>query len=334
MHSPSIHLVSGFLGSGKTLFLQQLLQRPIVGSKSAVIVNDFGDTVLDSFVLRRQSVDLVELPGGCLCCSAIDNFREVFEMLLAKKPARIFIEATGLADIGDLRSDLAMMGRTLHSTFCVVDAVNIFRLHDQFTTVASQIESADFLLIAKSDLPEAKDFTRITGFLRELNSRAIISQLQHGRLPNDVLVTALGSASHYQPQRSERSQHLFRDHIGVFRIRLPRKLKQSELDEALARLPASVVRVKGVVRIDGMQQHPGLEVASEHESTVLVNYVCGRSELSRLPADEAAPRHFSLFVIGFKLARAEIARAIEGLSDADIEEGRLAHTSDSRVPTL
>ena len=56
-HAPSIpiYVISGFLGSGKTTFLQGLLAYTASqGLKPAILMNDYGDVSTDSDRLRGQ----------------------------------------------------------------------------------------------------------------------------------------------------------------------------------------------------------------------------------------------------------------------------------------
>lgn len=71
-----ITIISGFLGSGKTTFLQHLLQNQD-GLRIAVIVNDVASVNIDSKLVSGQSAvsasagpaGMVELANGCACCN-------------------------------------------------------------------------------------------------------------------------------------------------------------------------------------------------------------------------------------------------------------------------
>ena len=55
-----LYLISGFLGSGKTTFLQRLLtMHP--EKKTGVIVNEFGDIGIDGLVVERNGIKMVEI---------------------------------------------------------------------------------------------------------------------------------------------------------------------------------------------------------------------------------------------------------------------------------
>ena len=102
-----VHLVTGFLGSGKTsLLLDQLRQRQDT-ERCAVVVNDFGDARIDATLLGGR-VALQEIAGGCVCCTAPADLVPALDALLQDTELdRIFIEATGLARPADILDTLS-----------------------------------------------------------------------------------------------------------------------------------------------------------------------------------------------------------------------------------
>ena len=99
-----VHVLTGFLGSGKTTFLKHLLGEPDLAG-TAVIINEFGEVGLDHLLVREVSEDVVLLSSGCLCCAVRDDLVSTLADLLAGVRAgeiepfrRVIIETTGLAD--------------------------------------------------------------------------------------------------------------------------------------------------------------------------------------------------------------------------------------------
>jgi len=68
-----IEIVSGFLGAGKTTFLNKYL--PAVKGKIAVIENEFGDVGLDGELIEAD-IPIREINAGCICCSLALDFRQ------------------------------------------------------------------------------------------------------------------------------------------------------------------------------------------------------------------------------------------------------------------
>ena len=63
-----VAVLTGFLGSGKTTLLARLLRHPDF-SRTAVIINEFGEVGLDHDLVEASEESFVTLQTGCLCCS-------------------------------------------------------------------------------------------------------------------------------------------------------------------------------------------------------------------------------------------------------------------------
>ena len=74
-----VTVITGFLGSGKTTLITQLMRNPN-GKRLAVIVNEFGDVGVDGEILKSCAIpdcpaeNIMELANGCICCTVADDF--------------------------------------------------------------------------------------------------------------------------------------------------------------------------------------------------------------------------------------------------------------------
>ncbi|MEE4216645.1 MAG: GTP-binding protein [Xanthomonadales bacterium] len=93
---PQIHIVGGFLGSGKTTAIaaaaKQLMAR---GSRVGVVTNDQGRYLVDTLFFRMNKVPSVEVTGGCFCCNYDDFEARLAALNEAEKPDVIFAESVG-----------------------------------------------------------------------------------------------------------------------------------------------------------------------------------------------------------------------------------------------
>ena len=209
-----VHVVSGFLGSGKTTLLNRLLRRPEFAA-TAVIVNEFGESGLDHFLIERASDNVILLESGCLCCTIVDSLHETLAQLHYRRVRgevppfeRVVVETTGLAEPGPILN--VILGHPLvrdhfrlERLVVTVDALHAPQgMHDH-PEVARQIALADALIITKLDL--VADATDVNALIDALNPAA---QRYDARDP-DLFVGAferqpreqLSSASSVKAQR-------------------------------------------------------------------------------------------------------------------------------------
>ncbi|HMB00285.1 MAG TPA: GTP-binding protein, partial [Spirochaetota bacterium] len=94
-----IILVSGFLGSGKTTFLNKLLRQHSAGSPG-LLINDFGSIPIDSKLVAVSAAGIIyEVNNGSIFCSCkTADFIAGLDFFKAEKPAFLFIEASGISD--------------------------------------------------------------------------------------------------------------------------------------------------------------------------------------------------------------------------------------------
>lgn len=311
---PPVFLVTGFLGSGKTLFLQSLLSSTVAGPHNAVIVNDFGEAVYDDFLLRAHATTFIELPGGCLCCSALDDFKQALTDVSERAPARILVETTGLADAASVRDDLQFMGFPVDAVLCIVDALHWQQHHEQFALFAEQIREADYVLISKKDRANPADLPALEQYLHTLNSRAPLLYMNKGHVHADALSAMLAPAAHIAP-RNRAQLPLVDSPIAVFNIALPPVVQRRDLECSLAMLPRAAIRLKGRVVLQ-----------DEHEEITffLLNFVNGRWSLLEIPQNAQHTRQSSaLALIGLELADSDVTAAFAAIPGARVQHGEL-----------
>lgn len=166
MAIPTI-LVSGFLGSGKTTFINQILHdHP--EKKISLILNEFGDIKLESKFIEVTGMGMVsELSGGCLCCVANVDLPRVIRYTLetAPKTEHLIIEASGLSDPDPVRATLTSPSLTelitLNTNITIVDADNYDTSSRDHPLVLSQIAEADYALLSKIEGHTNDEITKL-----------------------------------------------------------------------------------------------------------------------------------------------------------------------------
>ncbi|MGI9596554.1 MAG: CobW family GTP-binding protein, partial [Acidimicrobiales bacterium] len=167
-----VTLLGGYLGSGKTTVINELLartDRPI-----AVLVNDVGEVNVDASLISRRHGDTIELTDGCVCCSLNHGLAEAFDQLRrrAEPPDHVVLELSGVADPRPVLPWTQSAGFRLDGVIVLVDADQfVERLEDPSVgaTVDGQLGAADLFLMTKTDLAEPAATARTRARLAELH---------------------------------------------------------------------------------------------------------------------------------------------------------------------
>ena len=174
-----VHLVTGFLGSGKTTLVAALLRRPEL-ARTAVIVNELGEVGIDHHLLRRVDERTVLLASGCVCCTLRGDLADELRDLLDRADAgeipafdRVVVETTGLAEptpiVNTLLADPFVPNHyTLASVVTTVDAQHGLRVEES----VRQAAAADVLVLTKTDLASGEETAALEQTLARLNPTA------------------------------------------------------------------------------------------------------------------------------------------------------------------
>jgi G3E family GTPase len=96
MKATRLILVGGFLGAGKTTWIEAAAKRLLArGVKSAVITNDQAVNLVDTGAIERAGLPVTEVAGGCFCCRFEDLTRAALKLRRNTKPDVILAEPVG-----------------------------------------------------------------------------------------------------------------------------------------------------------------------------------------------------------------------------------------------
>lgn len=153
-----VHLIAGFLGTGKTTALKSLMAQKDPNEKWVIVVNEFGEIGIDGAVLSDNGIPVAEIAGGCLCCTAGPRLTgTVQKMMRDVAPDRLMIEASGLAHaasvIDELKTPPLDQYLEIAAVFTVVDPRQFVDPdYAQQALYKDQIGVCDVLVASKTDL--------------------------------------------------------------------------------------------------------------------------------------------------------------------------------------
>lgn len=189
-----VTLITGFLGSGKTTFLNHLIREQST-ERMLVIENEVGQKNVDGALVESGVEEVVELTAGCLCCSLSDGLLDALELVSAKQDQfdRLVIETTGVADPSSIvQVFLAdpMVGRyfQLEQVVCVVDAGLVEDWLKETEEALRQIVMADVVLLNKVDTISQDYLSEILEHIQAINPHALVLSGENGRFPIEQII--------------------------------------------------------------------------------------------------------------------------------------------------
>ncbi len=260
-----VTVVTGFLGSGKTTLIRELLRRP-EGANTAVVINEYGEVGIDNALLRASSDATVLLGNGCLCCTVRTDLQESLRTLFADRARgavpsfeRVIIETSGLADPGPVLQTFASdraLGEEFHlqALVTVIDAPNGAANLDRMPEAQHQAALADRIVLSKTDIADPTRIDGLTARLREF-SAAPLAAASHGAIaPGFLLDEAPDLAARLAAHHHDHA-HAHSLGIDSFALFFDAPLPWPVFEQVMAVLTAlrgpDLLRVKGLVAVAG-----------------------------------------------------------------------------------
>jgi len=213
-----LHLVGGFLGSGKTTAIIQASRRLMDrGLRVGVITNDQGKYLVDTAFFRLSEIPAVEVTGGCFCCNYADLDQSLDQLVTAARPDVIFAESVG--SCADLVATVVKPLLALKAAEAAPASFSVFtdarllrrRLLDQPLPFSEdviyifdkQIEEAGLVLVNKADLLDEAAIGETVSLLRaRYPGKAVLKQNSLAEGGVDAWLAGLDSGAGLLAQES------------------------------------------------------------------------------------------------------------------------------------
>ncbi|KAG5950223.1 hypothetical protein E4U53_005351 [Claviceps sorghi] len=154
-----ITIITGFLGSGKTTLILNLipqLRQKNPQYKLALLKNEFGDLAVDSQLASSSAISGVqEMLNGCICCNLVGQLGPALDELeTTVTPDRIVIETSGSAFPATLALEVNRLARdtgryVLDGVISVIDVENWRGYEDTSYTAKIQARYTDLIVFNK-----------------------------------------------------------------------------------------------------------------------------------------------------------------------------------------
>src|SRR5664279_2408053 len=188
-HTTDVYLISGFLGAGKTTFLNRLIGEVPEEVTFLVLMNEFGEMGLDGTMVEGEDTDILEISKGSIFCACVktDFIKALHEISQTVRPDVMLIETTGVANPHDLGRDLRLPifngAFLLRDKFCLVDAANFLDTYESFLAIEKQLAASDIFIINKTDLVGEETIGAIKKVVEGFNSEARFLEAVYADVP-------------------------------------------------------------------------------------------------------------------------------------------------------
>ena len=187
MNTIDLYFITGFLGAGKTTFLNEFLDK-LSGKKTAVIMNEFGSISIDGPRLDNYE-SLIEINNGVIFCSCLKgNFISQLIKLSHTAIDTVIIEASGIGDPGNIASildDLVDRCGAIYQyrgLINIVDCASFIEIEQVLPAVAKQIKRSNYLIINKTSLVSTQRLKQVENKVLELNPDVDIIQTNYCKI--------------------------------------------------------------------------------------------------------------------------------------------------------
>ena len=187
MEKKKLFVLTGFLGAGKTSFLQHVFEA-FSDKKLAVIQNEFGKIGIDGSIIQRQGIHIKEINRGSIFCSCLQlSFVEALAELAKSDAEYLFVESSGLADpsnIMDILESVKVLAGDVYDfqgVICLIDGLHFPKQVKDTETVDRQLKHCDVAIINKIDLISGEQYKKVISLVREVNPHCLILHCENGR---------------------------------------------------------------------------------------------------------------------------------------------------------
>lgn len=289
---PKLIILTGFLGAGKTSFLNHFIEYQAQRNAFVAIVqNEIGAKSLDTHLLG-QHYAVTEMDEGCICCTLSGNLKlALAEISSSFQPDFVVVETTGLANPANFLNEVSELEDQL--SFCsittVIDASQGISALQKYGVAHEQVILADVILLNKANSLPTAELMSLIDDIEKLNPVAAIHHGSYGdfSIPELYGVNLTGEARLADSLKriNNTCHHTHSSHnISSILVEFKHPLDKNQFLAQTTKLSNKVLRIKGVMQF------------TDNEDSFYYQYVPGSHSLT--PTDNEAPNDNFLVVIG------------------------------------
>lgn len=264
------YIIWGFLGSGKTTFINYLLIHFLYNKKVVILENESGKESVDGALLRNKKFVVKDMKEGCVCCSLRNELPLAIQSIYNDlAPDVLLIEPSGIASLEDL---IKIPYLNVNRIITIVDVANyhlLMKLNSAF--YKRQYCLSSIILLTKTDLVEYEYTQKIKDELIGINPVAFVSTDYHRMTLEKWDWLLKYQVKRFIPIYNRRKATIYQ----METIFLKRQISINTINEIfdiLEQNDLNIIRAKGFVSVEGLR-------------ILKVDYVCGKIDIKEMPTD-------------------------------------------------
>ena len=214
-----ITIITGFLGSGKTTLILNLIPQLPPTYRLALLKNEFGDLAVDSQLASSASISGVqEILNGCICCNLVGQLGDALSTLRKDVHAdRIIIESSGSALPATLAMEVNRLGREtgeymLDGVIVVIDVENWSGYADTSYTTKLQAQYTDLIVFNKWEGVSERRYEDCLDRVGDLELQVATVKSERGRVEQGVLLGLDSALARKTAAPNANTTHLSNEH--------------------------------------------------------------------------------------------------------------------------
>jgi G3E family GTPase len=262
-------VIVGFLGAGKTTFLQNLV--PALGAEGlspSLLINDYQNARIDAERFRGVIDEVTTLNGDCVCCGSRDELLAALEQFEHRPGRVLLLETNGTTDSEQLLETLAFNKDLKRFTppiqLSIIDGQRWQRRFWHNALERDQVHTATHLFISRTDIIAPERLASVEKSLESLGIHGPVTDpasfaREIASLP-ELPESSRSHKPHFHGHETKHHHgeghhhHHAKHHFASYEIPLPAFVKKRAFEEFLNSLPEEVLRAKGLVVL---REEPG-----------------------------------------------------------------------------
>lgn len=311
-----IHIISGFLGAGKTTLINHML-RAKPEENTVLLENEFGEAGIDHQLIQTPRNEIFQINSGCICCQNSNALMDTLQRILTGLtiPDRLIIECTGIAlpenIIALFYSDPYLQNHYhIANVVTVIDAAQFEDQIQLYPEPVHQLAYADIVLINKVDLVRKEYLQELRTIIHTVQTDAVIVEADWENLSLETIFqptiqsfenNLLNTAAREKPNKNTSVSHFkYKSYTFSFNQPFDILTLRHLLSVWLLIQKMRFIRIKGIISIP------------DESNKVIIQSAGNQTSFKTIPSTAPVDDYKStLVIIGLQLDQAVIEKQLK-----------------------